>query len=233
MLRRLVAVFALFAALAVSPAFAEEMKIVRNVTVSGQGEVRVVPDTATITIGVASTAASAREALDANTKAMNGLMDVLQKAGIDARDIATSNFSVGPRYDYNNQTQPPKVLGYDVNNSVTVVVRKLDDLGGLLDVAVSNGSNQINGVSFSVSKPEAALDEARKLAVVDARRKAEIYAAAGNFKLGDVLSVSEGVNAPPPVLYQTRAGRAQDSDVPIAQGEQALAVNVTVQYEIR
>jgi uncharacterized protein len=231
MLKTVVAVLALITAFAVSPAFAEESKLVRSISVSGHGEVRVVPDTATVTIGVVSSAATAREALDANNNAMTALMAALQKAGIDARDMTTSNFSVGPRYDYNNAAQPPKLLGYDVNNSVTVVARKIDDLGGLLDVAVSSGSNQINGVAFSVSKPNAALDEARKLAVADARQKAEIYAAAGNFKLGQILSLSEGVNvAPPPYLAQN--ARAADAAVPIAQGEQALSVDVNVSYGI-
>lgn len=231
MLKIIVAVLALITAFAVSPAFAEESKLVRSISVSGHGEVRVVPDTATVTIGVVSSAATAREALDANNTAMTALMAALQKAGIDARDMTTSNFSVGPRYDYNNAAQPPKLLGYDVNNSVTVVARKIDDLGGLLDVAVSSGSNQINGVAFSVSKPDAALVEARKLAVADARQKAEIYAMAGNFKLGHILSLSEGVDvAPPPYLAQK--ARAADAAVPIAQGEQALSVDVNVSYGI-
>jgi uncharacterized protein len=232
MLKTWVAAVLLIAAFAVSPAFAEEMKAMRLLSISGHGEVSVVPDLATVTIGVTSTAASAREALDANTKSMTTLFDVLQKAGIDRKDITTSNFSVGPRYDYNNNTQPPKVLGYDVTNSVSVVVRKIDDLGGLLDVAVTNGSNQINGVTFSVSKPEAALDEARKLAVADARHKAEIYAAAGGFTLGDIVSISEGIEAPPPVMYAAQAkGIAQD--VPVARGEQALAIDVSVRYEMK
>jgi uncharacterized protein len=160
---------------------------------------------------------------------------VLKQAGIDARDMATSNFSVGPRLDYgNNNGQPPKVVGYDVNNMVTVTVRKIEDLGGLLDVAVSTGSNTINGISFSVSKPDAMLDEARKAAVTDARHKAEIYAAAGGFKLGDIITVSEGVAYQPPMPYMAKSARAEGAaDVPIAQGEQSLTVDVNITYQIK
>lgn len=234
MIKYLISAVFLALILAVTPALAEESKLVRTISISGHGEVRAVPDVASISIGVTTQGATAREALDGNTKAMKALLDTLKQAGIDARDMATSNFSVGPRLDYgNNNGQPPKVVGYDVNNMVTVTVRKIDDLGGLLDVAVSTGSNTINGISFSVTKPDAMLDEARKAAVADARHKAEIYAAAGGFKLGDIITVSEGAAYQPPMPYMVKSARAEGAaDVPIAQGEQALTVDVSITYQI-
>jgi uncharacterized protein YggE len=230
-----------FAALALatvaftSPAYAEEAKIIRTISINGHGEIRAIPDLAQINIGVSSTAPTAREALEANTKNMTQLFDVLKKAGIENKDMTTSNFSVNPRMDFGRDgNQPGKVVGYDVNNMVTIVVRKIDDLGGLLDVAVSNGSNQINGITFSVSKPEAMLDDARKSAIADARHKAEIYAGAGAFALGDIMTVSEGVSMPQPVYYQMeKSARAASADVPIAQGEQVLSVDVSVTYAIK
>ena len=234
MIKYLISAVFLALILAVAPAVAEESKLVRTISISGHGEVRAVPDVASISIGVTTQGSTAREALDGNSKAMKALLDTLKQAGIDARDMATSNFSVGPRLDYgNNNGQPPKVVGYDVNNMVTVTVRKIDDLGGLLDVAVSTGSNTINGISFSVTKPDAMLDEARKAAVADARHKAEIYAAAGGFKLGDIITVSEGTPYQPPMPYMVKSARAEGAaDVPIAQGEQALTVDVSITYQI-
>ena len=234
MLKYLISAVFLALILAVTPALAEESKLVRTISISGHGEVRAVPDVASISIGVTTQGSTAREALDGNSKAMKALLDTLKQAGIDARDMATSNFSVGPRLDYgNNNGQPPKVVGYDVNNMVTVTVRKIDDLGGLLDVAVSTGSNTINGISFSVTKPDAMLDEARKAAVADARHKAEIYAAAGGFRLGDIITVSEGTAYQPPMPYMVKSARAEGAaDVPIAQGEQALTVDVSITYQI-
>lgn len=234
MLKSLCVAVGLLAVLAFNPAIAEEAKILRSISISGHGEVRAVPDLAVISIGVTTQGNAAREALDANTKAMKTLLDTLKKAGVDARDMATSNFSVGPRLDYgNNNGQLPKVVGYDVNNMVTLTVRKIEDLGELLDVAVSTGSNTINGISFSISKPDAMLTDARKAAVLDARSKAQTYAAAGGFKLGNVVNVSEGTAYQPPVAYAAKAERAQSADaVPIAQGEQALAVDVNITYEI-
>ncbi len=226
---------ALLAVLFVSPVFAEDSKLIRTISISGHGEIRAVPDLAVVSIGVTSQGSSARDALDVNTKSMKALLDTLKGAGIDTRDMATSNFSVGPRLDYgNNNGQPPKVVGYDVNNMVTVTVRKIEDLGGLLDVAVTTGSNTINGVSFSVSKPDSMLDEARKAAVADARHKADIYAAAGGFTLGNIISLSEGTAYQPPTPYMVKSARAESSDaVPIAQGEQTLSIDVSIAYEIK
>lgn len=235
MLKSFFAVLGLIVVMAGLPVQAEEAKMMRTVSISGHGEVRVVPDLAVITVGVTTQGQSAREALDANTKSMKTLLDTLKKAGIEDRDMATSNFSVGPRLDYgSNNGQPPKVVGYDVNNMVTITVRKIEDLGELLDVAVSTGSNTINGISFSVSKPDDHVTEARKAAVADARKKADTYATAGGFKIGNILSINEGTTYQPPMPYMAKSARAEASDaVPIAQGEQALSVDVNITYEIK
>jgi uncharacterized protein len=233
MIRHTLAAIILCSTFAATPAYAEEQKLQRTLSIAGHGEILAVPDMATISIGVVTSAPNAREALDENTKSMTALFDVVKKAGIENRDIATSNFTVGPRFDYSKDNQP-KLVAYDVSNMVTVTVRKLEDLGALLDVSVSSGSNQIQGVSFSVSKPEKLLDEARSKAVADARRKAEIYAAAGKFTLGDIVTLSEnaGFTAPAPVF--TKAVRVEAADaVPIAQGEQALSVDVSIVYTIK
>ena len=186
------------AVLAAAPAFAEETKMPRTISLVGHGELRVAPDMAIVTVGVLKQAATAAEALAANTAAMTAVIAALKAAGIEAKDIQTSNFMVAPRYDYGDNTQPPKLTGYDVSNNVTVIVRSIAMLGGLLDTLVSAGSNQINGISFQVSKPDAALDDARKLATEDATRKARLYAEAMHLELGPVLSLSEGVTYAPP-----------------------------------
>lgn len=241
MFRTLFAAGALtLAATCLTPAFADDNKVVRSISVSGHGEVRMAPDLGIVTVGVMSSGATAREALDANTKAMQGVMASLTAAGIEARDIQTSNFSVNTRYDYgqnfssNNAPQPPKVVGYDVSNNVSVTVRKLDNLGAVLDQVVSSGSNQINGVAFQVSKPEAATDEARKLAVADALHKAQVYTAASGITLGQIISLSEGGGyQPPQPVFKTMRAEASSADVPIAQGEQVIAVDVNFTWEIK
>lgn len=226
----------LAALLAANPVFAEEVKMHRIISLTGHGEVRAVPDTAVVNLGVVSSAETARAALDANTKAMTELMANLKSANIDEKDIATSNFSVNPRLDYGqNGNQVPKLVGYDVTNSVTVIVRKIDGLGTLLDKAVSSGSNQINGISFSVSKPDEAMDEARKLAVKDATHKAQIYAGAASISLGNIMSISEssGIAEPQVMFSRAKAMAADSAPVPIAQGSQVISVDVNVSWEIK
>lgn len=220
---------------AVSPALAEGGKMPRIVNVTGHGEVRTTPDLAFVSSGVVSQGATAAEALAANTKAMNDLFAALKEAAIEDRDIQTSNFSVQPRYDYGNG-QAAKLVGYDVSNTVTVTLRKIGDLGPLLDKLVQNGSNQINGVSFQVSKPDEAMDEARKLAAEDATRKAKVYAKAMGIELGGVVQVNEGTAYQPPMPMVRGAMMKADaaaSPVPVAAGEQVLAVDVNVIWEIK
>lgn len=219
------------------PAFAEEnAKMPRTITLSGHGEVRAAPDLAVVTAGVMSSAENARDALSANNKSMTDLLAALKNAGIDPKDIQTSNFSVSPRYEYTQDgSRPPKISGYDVSNTVSVTVRKLDALGPVLDQLVTVGSNQINGIQFLIDKPDPLNDEARKLAVADASRKADILATAAHVKLGHILSISEagGYQPPAPVFAKAMpAGAADESSVPIAQGEQAVAADVNIVWEL-
>lgn len=220
---------------AASPSFADEVKMPRTISLSGHGEVKSAPDLAVVTTGVMTQGVTAADALAANTTAMTSLFAALKEAGIAEKDMQTSNFMIQPRYDYNDGKQPPVLLGYDVSNNVTVIVRKLDGLGALLDKVVQAGSNQINGIAFDVSKPTEALDEARKLATADATRKAKLYADAMGVKLGPVLAINEASYQPPPQMLRTSAAPMADGarPVPVAAGELTLAVDVSINWEIQ
>jgi uncharacterized protein YggE len=235
-MQRLSFAAAAFAAMltAAMPAHAEESRMPRLISLSGHGEVRRVPDLATVTTGVLSQAATAAEALAANTKAMNALFAALKDAGIENKDVQTSNFMVQPRYNFQDG-KAPELVGYDVSNNVTVRVRKIAELGAILDKVVQAGSNQINGIGFEVSEPEAALDEARKLATVDATRKAKLYAEAMGVTLGPVTSISEGGGYQPPMPMARAGAMMADAaaPVPVAAGEQALSIDVNITWEIR
>lgn len=211
-----------------------------SITIEGHGEVRAVPDMATINSGVTTQGATAREALDANTAAMSELIETLKDAGIEQRDIQTSGFSVNPNYVYsdardeNGYTLPPRIDGYQVSNTVTVVVRDLEDLGSILDQSVTVGANTVNGVSFSVADPSGLLNQARRAAFADARDKAELYAEAAGETLGDLESISERQDAgiPQPYPMFARADVAQSAPVPVEAGEMTFGINVTVQWEL-
>ncbi len=235
-MRRLALTAATLAAIfAVSPlAHAEDAKLPRTITLAGHGEAKAQPDIAVVNAGVFTQGATAAEALAANTVSMTALFAALKAAGIAERDIQTSNFMVQPRYEY-EQNQPPKLVGYDVTNAVTITVRDIAKLGGLLDQLVSAGSNQINGISLQISDPQKAADEARVAAVKDAGRKAQLYASSLSVKLGPVLSVSEGVDyrPPGPITMKAVRGAEMASDVPIAGGEQSVTVDVNITWEIQ
>jgi uncharacterized protein len=219
-----------------APALANDAKSIRSISLTGHGEVRLAPDMAVVTVGVLSSAATARAALDANSKSMDDVFAALKAANIEPKDLQTSNFMVNPRYDYGqNNGQPPKMLGYDVSNNVTVTIRKLDALGGVLDKVVSSGSNQVNGVAFQISKPEAATDEARKLAVANAVANAKTYTNAAGVGLGPIVSISEGGGYQPPVPVYAKAMRSEGAagNVPMAQGEQVIGIDVNITWEIK
>lgn len=211
-----------------------------TIAIEGRGEVRAAPDMATINSGVTTQGATAREALDANTAAMSELIAALKDAGIEARDIQTSGFSVNPNYVYsderdgNGYTLPPKINGYQVSNIVTVVVRDLAELGGILDKSVTVGANTVNGVSFSVADPSELLDEARKSAFADARQKAELYADIAGATLGDLESISEqqSFDVPQPYPMYARAEMQSAADVPVEAGEMTFAITVSVSWDL-
>lgn len=231
---RLVPALSALALLAATlPVFAGEIAI------EGRGEVRAAPDMAMINSGVTTQGATAREALDANTAAMSELVAALKEAGIEARDIQTSGFSVNPNYVYSDArddmgyTLPPKINGYQVANSVTVAVRDLEELGTILDKAVTVGANTINGVTFSVADPSELYNEARKAAFEDARKKAELYAELAGATLGDIelISESQGFESPQPFPMYARAEAAADA-VPVEAGEMSFAINVNVKWDL-
>jgi uncharacterized protein len=233
MLNKFIAVLVIVSAFMATPAFAGGPK--RPLVLSGHGEVKMAPDMAIVDLGTVSQALTAKAALDANTAKMSALIDVLKTAGIEDKDIQTSNFNVGPRYDNSgNSGQPPKITGYEVSNGVSVIVHKLDGLGAILDKAVGAGSNQINGISFGLDNAHAAQDEARKAAVMDALSKAKVLTDAAGVKLGALQSMSEqGGIMPMAKMASMQVTRmAASAPVPVAQGQIEVTADVNMVWEM-
>jgi len=199
----------------------------RLVTVTGEGKVSVPPDMATIHLGVTTQAASAREASDSNARRMTALLTAIKSGGIAESDIQTSSLSLQPQMGGGNT---PRITGFQAANQVTIKVRDLSALSNLLDKTIAAGANDVSGIEFSVADRSKALDRARKDAVDDARRKAELYGGAAGAKVGAVVTISETTHQPP-VRPMMRAMREAVS-VPIEPGEQTLQVSVTVAYEL-
>lgn len=231
-------VFALvLLALAGSPARAlaqEPVKMTeRTVTVSATGTVSAEPDRAAISTGVMTEAATAREAMNLNTAAMKRLLDGLKAAGIDPKDIQTTQIQINPRYSQpKGDRQPPVVTGYSAVNQVRIIVRELKRLGEILDQSITLGANQMGGVAFEVSQAETMRDEARKNAMTNARRRAELYANAAGASVGQVLSISETMHAAPPRVFA--GGRAVAAEaVAVEPGSIDLTAQVHVTYVLK
>ena len=208
----------------------------RYITVSGKGEVSAAPDTAWISSGVNTQAKTAADALEENNQLMGEVIEVFLDADIEEKNIQTSGFNVHPVYDYSRDNKPPKLAGYQVTNNVTVKVTDLKKLGDLLDDVVESGSNQISGIRFGFADDEALLDQARKAAIANAKKKAKLYADAADVDVGDVISISEmGIRAPQPVYHRAEMAaqsKMMDSSVPVMGGEQEISASVTVVYEL-
>ena len=204
----------------------------RTITVTGMAEVKAKPDIAIISTGVESEAVTASEALAKNSAAMTRILATLKKAGIADDDIQTSSFSVAPQYN-SNDPEPRRIVGYRVTNQVTVRVRAIAKVGTILDALVQVGSNRINGVAFDIANQKPLLNEARKLAVADARLKAELLVAAAGVTLGKPQQISEYGGGPSPQPMYRATVMAAPASVPIAAGQETVFANVTIVYEIQ
>jgi len=227
--RTALAAAALASALLTAPALAQVIPPAA-ISVTGEATVSVPPDLAEIDGGVTSEAKTAREASEANNAAMGKVLQALKGAGIEEKDIRTSRLSLQPQ-SAPNRSGPSAIAGYRASNRVTVRVRDVTKVASAIDTLVGAGANEIGGINFVVSQASKLLDEARERAVADARRKAEIYARAAGVTLGAPLSISEEGNSAPVPYRRMAAGMA--ASAPVAQGEETLAVTVSVSWAIK
>lgn len=202
-----------------------------RITVTGEGRVDAAPDMATVSLGVVTEGTTAAEAMAANTIQLAAVLEQLKMGGIEDRDIQTSGLSLNPNWQQTEADPTPRIMGYQASNMLTVRVRKLDQLGTVLDKTISDGANSFNGLSFGLSDPAPALDEARKRAVTDAVARATLLTQAAGLKLGPVVSISEGggFGGPQP-MYRMDAAAA--SPVPVAAGEVSTVASVTMVFEL-
>ena len=227
--RTALAAAALAGALLTAPALAQVIPPAA-ISVTGEATVSVPPDLAEIGGGVTSEAKTAREASEANNAAMGKVLQALKGAGIEEKDVQTARLSLQPQ-SAPNRSGPSAIAGYRASNRVTIRVRDVTKVASVIDTLVGAGANEIGGINFVVSQASKLLDEARERAVADARRKAEIYAKAAGVTLGAPLSISEAGNSAPAPYRRMAAGMA--ASAPVAQGEETLAVTVSVSWAIK
>lgn len=203
-------------------------------TVTGEGSASAAPDIAVVSLGVVSESANAQDALAANAKDMNAVVDTITGTGIEKKDVATSGLFVEPVYsdpskDPNGQS---KITGYRVSNQVTVRIRDIEKSGPLLDKVIAAGANRVNGISFEIGKSEALRDAAIKAAIAEARRRAELMAEAAGVKLGPIQSISANDGGSPPVFRAMAMKDMAPQASPVMGGTQEITANATIVYTI-
>ncbi|NJR13247.1 MAG: SIMPL domain-containing protein [Phyllobacteriaceae bacterium] len=208
------------------------------INVSATGDAALAPDIAYLNLSVLREAPTARDALTANSAAMAEVLAAMKAFGIEDRDLQTTGFSINPQYVYPKPEEPqtpPKIVGYQVQNGLSVRVRDLSKLGEVLDRAVTLGVNSGGNVTFGNDNPDAALESARVTAMKNAVGKAKLLVEAAGAKLGKIVSITENYDRPFPQPMMAKAAMdmaAAPESVPVAAGENTYSVTVNVAFEI-
>jgi hypothetical protein len=204
----------------------------RTITVTGTGLVTLTPDIAYIYIGVQTQDASATVAMNDNNARAAAIIAAIKNFGIADKDIQTTNFSIYPQQQYDNNGTITGII-YMVNNTVYVTVRDLTKLGDMLDATVQAGANSINSITFDVADKSAALSEARLAAVADARKQADELVGATGVSLGDVQTISYYDSTPSPIYYSATRDMANSMSVPVQAGSMQITTTVTIVYGLK
>lgn len=205
-----------------------------TITISGEGKVSAKPTLAQISLGLYTEGADVPAIQDQNSRKTNAIIQGLKEMGLSEADMQTSNYSIQPRYDYTDGRQ--SIIGYSVSQNLSIKVRDLSKVGAVIAKAGELGSNQVNGVTFTIDEPSALQQAARAEAIQDARKKAMELANAMGVSLVKVVTFSEssGGNVPPMPFYRDAAVAQNAVTAPdIQPGELDVTANVSVTFEVR
>ncbi len=205
-----------------------------QIVTNASGEVRVTPDRATVQIGVQTRATTAAAASNQNSQKQRAIIDAIKARGIPAEQIATSNFNVIPETRYDREGQAaPRTTSYLVINTITVEVRRIDQVGPVIDAALGAGANQINSLAFGVSNPDSARRAALAIAVAKSRADAEVIARAAGGTLGSLIEINavDGYTPAPPRPFMAREALAADAKVPVEPGQESVTATVSARWQ--
>jgi uncharacterized protein len=201
----------------------------REVTVVGSGQVQGVPDTLTADVGIEFIAPDVTTAMNQTNARQQAVIDALAGAGVDRKDISTTDVSLQPQYDSASGT----ITGYRADNSIRVKIHPADSASHVLAVIVGTGgeATRINSVSYSIADDSQLVKDARARAFQDAKDRALQYAQLSGLSLGKIISISEASGGAPPTALP--APRALPANVPLEPGQQTVSFSVTAVWELR
>lgn len=200
----------------------------KTINVTGTGEVNATPDIAYVSLGVITEKNTVSEAQNENSNAMNKIIDGVKKQGIQSEDIKTTNYSISPKYNYDNKTGNSTFAGYTVLNNLSVTVKDITKVGTIIDSAVANGANNSNGVSFGVTDYEKYYNMALKNAISNAAARAQVIASSIGVTVSTPIKVTEDSSAIPN-QYPTYDGAAKNNSM---SGQASMSVE-TGTYKIK
>jgi uncharacterized protein len=212
---------------------------VSGIAVSGSGTTSVRPDLALVNLGIEVTSPTVAEARSKAATTMEALTTAVKGKGVAEADIQTQFFNIYPQYGPPSPADlkptAPQIIGYTVNNQVQLKVRNLDSVSTVLDSAIAAGGNSIrvNGMQFTVEKPDQFKAKAREDAVRNARERAEVLAKAAGVKVGPARSITESGGGFP--QFDARSAQApggMGGPTPVSPGQETLEVVVNVVFEI-
>ena len=217
----------------------------RSFQINGEGKVTSVPDVAQFTFSTITEGGMNLGDLEkTNTEKTNQAIEFMKSKNVDSKDIKTQNYDIVPRYQYYSCPEkggvcpPPKIVGYTITQTVLVKIRDFKQIGDVLAGVIEKGANSVSGLSFVVDEPDKYQSEARAEAISKAKEKAEAVAKAGGFRLGRLLSITEGYAPTAPRYYDLNSavpsGGAEALPSPaIEPGSKEITVDVSLTYEIK
>lgn len=206
-----------------------------TVSFSGEGKVLAKPDVAIVDFSIVTEAATSKAAQDANSEKSNKVADFLKKQKIEDKDVKTITYNIYPKYSY-PRNEAPKIEGYRVEQAIRTKVRDLGSVSSVLDGVVAAGANQIGNLSFEIDEPEKLKEQARELAINDAKNKADTLKNQLGIKLSRIINFSEGVIGYPVPMYESAMlgkGGGIGGGPSVPSGENEITVDVTITYQIK
>ena len=214
----------------ISMSYGQEVKQVPQINVSGEGKVKVIPDQATIAVTVETKGNNAKDVKKQNDEKIEAVLKFIKKMNLAPADYKTQRVSLNPQYDYEK-----KKHSYNATQTIEILLRDLSKYDELMEGLVDQGINRIDNVTFQSSKLAQYQSEARKLAMKEAKLKAEDYVSVLGQKVGRAMTISDNSQTyyPQPMYAAMKTMESSDASAPretLAVGEINITANVTVSF---